>query len=188
MAPVACQVATMSLPALSPPFTSWYFPESSAAGRYTSKLKLFGCLLNPTHEKQNDKDDQDDADEPDATVTIPVPIAAEAATRSDDLFKIAHGATLAAKKSYGRLEKIRASRSRTNKIPSMPYDSAQRRRRRRVAGLRGLFQDILRLIAELRTQRRRGCSMSCVQEQPTGELVKSATREGIPAAIADRIG
>jgi fatty acid desaturase len=34
MAPVACQVATMSLPALSPPFTSWYFPESSAAGRF----------------------------------------------------------------------------------------------------------------------------------------------------------
>jgi hypothetical protein len=41
-----------------------------------------GHLLNPSHEKQNDKDDQDDADESDATVTIPVPIAAEAATES----------------------------------------------------------------------------------------------------------
>jgi len=46
-----------------------------------SKLKLFGCLLNPSHEKQNDKDD---ADESDATVTIPVPIAAEAATESTE--------------------------------------------------------------------------------------------------------
>jgi hypothetical protein len=72
------------LPALSPPFTSRYFPVSCAAGRYTSKLKLFGCLLNPSHEKQNDKDDQDDADESDATVTIPVPIAAEAATKSTE--------------------------------------------------------------------------------------------------------
>jgi hypothetical protein len=54
----------MALPALSPPFTSRYFPVSCAAGRYTSKLKLFGCLLNPSHEKQNDKDDQDDADGP----------------------------------------------------------------------------------------------------------------------------
>ena len=58
----------MALPALSPPFTSRYFPVSCAAGRYTSKLKLFGCLLNPSHEKQNDKDDQDDADESDATL------------------------------------------------------------------------------------------------------------------------
>jgi hypothetical protein len=49
-----------------------------------SKLKLFGCLLNPSHEKQNDKDDQDDADESDATMTIPVPIAAEAATESTE--------------------------------------------------------------------------------------------------------
>ena len=72
----------MALPALSPPFTSRYFPVSCAAGRYTSKLKLFGCLLNPSHEKQNDKDDQDDANESDATVTVPVPIAAEAATES----------------------------------------------------------------------------------------------------------
>jgi hypothetical protein len=70
------------LPALSPPFTSRYFQVSCAAGRYTCKLKLFGGLLNPSHEKQNDKDDQDDADESDATVTIPVPIAAEAATES----------------------------------------------------------------------------------------------------------
>jgi hypothetical protein len=74
----------MALPALSPPFTSRYFPVSCAAGRYTSKLKLFGCLLNPSHEKQNDKDDQDDADESDATVTIPVPIADEAATESTE--------------------------------------------------------------------------------------------------------
>jgi len=74
----------MALPALSPPFRSRYFPVSCAAGRYTSKLKLFGCLLNPSHEKQNDKDDQDDADESDATVTIPVPIAAEAATESTE--------------------------------------------------------------------------------------------------------
>jgi hypothetical protein len=74
----------MALPALSPPFTSRYFPVSCAAGRYTFKLKLFGCLLNPSHEKQNDKDDQDDADESDATVTIPVPIAAEAATESTE--------------------------------------------------------------------------------------------------------
>jgi hypothetical protein len=74
----------MALPLLSPPFTSRYFPVSCAAGRYTSKLKLFGCLLNPSHEKQNDKDDQDDADESDATVTIPVPIAAEAATKSTE--------------------------------------------------------------------------------------------------------
>jgi hypothetical protein len=74
----------MALPALSPPFTSRYFPVSCAAGRYTSKLKLFGCLLDPSHEKQNDKDDQDDADESDATVTIPVPIAAEAATESTE--------------------------------------------------------------------------------------------------------
>ncbi len=58
--------------------------RSLPAGRYTSKLKLFGCLLNPSHEKQNDKDDQDDADESDATVTIPVPIAAEAATESTE--------------------------------------------------------------------------------------------------------
>jgi hypothetical protein len=35
-------------PALSPPFTSRYFPVSCAAGRYTSKLKLLGCLLNPS--------------------------------------------------------------------------------------------------------------------------------------------
>jgi hypothetical protein len=74
----------MALPALSPPFTSRYFPVSCAAGRYTFKLKLFGCLLDPSHEKQNDKDDQDDADESDATVTIPVPIAAEAATESTE--------------------------------------------------------------------------------------------------------
>ena len=59
---------------LASPFTSRYFPVSCAAGRYT-KLKLFGCLLNPFHEKQKDKDDQDDADESDATVTIPVLIA-----------------------------------------------------------------------------------------------------------------
>ena len=45
---------------------------------------MFGGLLNPSHEKQNDKDDQDDADESDATVTIPVPIAAEAATESTE--------------------------------------------------------------------------------------------------------
>jgi hypothetical protein len=57
---------------------------TAMGGRYTSKLKLFGCLLNPSHEKQNDKDDQDDADESDATVTIPVPIAAEAATQSTE--------------------------------------------------------------------------------------------------------
>jgi hypothetical protein len=43
----------MALPALSPPFTSRYFPVSCAAGRYTSKLKLFGCLLNPSHEKSH---------------------------------------------------------------------------------------------------------------------------------------
>jgi hypothetical protein len=40
------------------------------------------AFLNPSHEKQNDKDDQDDADESDATMTIPVSIAAEAATES----------------------------------------------------------------------------------------------------------
>jgi hypothetical protein len=38
----------MALPALSPPFTSRYFPVSCAAGRYTSKLKLLRCLLNPS--------------------------------------------------------------------------------------------------------------------------------------------
>src|ERR1700730_5578984 len=54
------------------------------ANHSASKLKLFGGLLNPSHEKQNDKDDQDDADESDATVTIPVPIAAEAATESTE--------------------------------------------------------------------------------------------------------
>jgi hypothetical protein len=70
------------LSTLASPFTSRYFPVSCAAGHYT-KLK-FGCLLNPFHEKQNDKDDQDDADESDATVTIPVPIAAEAATESTE--------------------------------------------------------------------------------------------------------
>jgi len=42
------EVATMALPALSPPFTSRYFPVSCAAGRYTSKLKLLRCLLNPS--------------------------------------------------------------------------------------------------------------------------------------------
>ena len=68
---------------LASPFTSRYFPVSCAARRYT-KLKLFGCLLNPFHEKQKTKDDQDDADESDATVTIPVPIAAEAATESTE--------------------------------------------------------------------------------------------------------
>jgi hypothetical protein len=36
-----------------------------------------------------------------------------------------------------------------DKIPSMPCDSAQRRRQRRVTGLRELFQEILRLIAAL---------------------------------------
>jgi hypothetical protein len=70
------------LSTLASPFTSRYFPVSCAAGRYT-KLKLFGCLLNPFHEKK-DKDDQDDADESDATVTIPVPVAAEAATESTE--------------------------------------------------------------------------------------------------------
>ena len=72
----------MALPALSPPFTSRYFPVSCAAGRYTCKLKLFGCLLNPSHEKQNDKDDQDDADDADAAVTVAVAVAAEAATEA----------------------------------------------------------------------------------------------------------
>jgi hypothetical protein len=73
----------MALPALSPPFASRYFPVSCAAGRCTFKLKLFGCLLNPSHEKQNDKDDQDDADESDATVTIPVEAATESTEQED---------------------------------------------------------------------------------------------------------
>ncbi len=73
----------MALPALSPPFASRYFPVSCAAGRCTFKLKLFGCLLNPSHEKQNDKDDQDDADEFDATVTIPVEAATEFTEQED---------------------------------------------------------------------------------------------------------
>jgi len=38
----------MALPALSPPFTSRYFPVSCAAGCYTSNLKLLRCLLNPS--------------------------------------------------------------------------------------------------------------------------------------------
>ena len=41
----------------------------------------FGCLLNPSHEKQNDKDDHDDAD---AAVTKPVAVAAEAAAESTE--------------------------------------------------------------------------------------------------------
>jgi len=40
----------------------------------------FGCLLDLSHEKQDDKDNHDDADEADPTVTISVSIAAEAAT------------------------------------------------------------------------------------------------------------
>jgi hypothetical protein len=28
-------------------------PSVLRSGRYTSKLKLFGCFLNPSHEKQN---------------------------------------------------------------------------------------------------------------------------------------
>jgi hypothetical protein len=47
------------------------------------QAKLFGCLLNPSHEKQNDKDDQDDADESDATVTIPVEAATESTEQED---------------------------------------------------------------------------------------------------------
>jgi hypothetical protein len=39
-------------------------------------------LLDPAHEKQNDKDNQNDADDPDAAVTVPVSIAAEASTES----------------------------------------------------------------------------------------------------------
>ena len=74
----------MALPALSPPFTSRYFPVSCAAGRYTSKLKLFGCLLNPSHEKQYDEDDQDDTDDTDATVTESVTIAAEPAAEATE--------------------------------------------------------------------------------------------------------
>src|ERR1700682_1542162 len=53
-----------------------------------SRRNCFGRLLNPSHEKQDDKDDHDDADEADATVTISVPIAAEpaaeAAEQKDD--------------------------------------------------------------------------------------------------------
>ena len=37
-------------------------------------------LLDPAHEKQNDKDNQNDADDPDAAVTVPVSITAEAST------------------------------------------------------------------------------------------------------------
>jgi len=44
----------------------------------------FGCLLNPSHEKQYDKDDHDDADDPDAAVTKPVAVAAEAAAESTE--------------------------------------------------------------------------------------------------------
>ena len=36
--------------------------------------------LNPSHENQDEKDNHDNANEADATVTISVPIAAEAAT------------------------------------------------------------------------------------------------------------
>lgn len=39
-------------------------------------------LLDPAHEKQNDKDNQNDADDPDAAVTVPVSITAEASTES----------------------------------------------------------------------------------------------------------
>jgi hypothetical protein len=42
------------------------------------------AFLNPSHEKQNDKDDQNNTDEPDATMTIPVSIAAEAAAESTE--------------------------------------------------------------------------------------------------------
>jgi hypothetical protein len=45
-----------------------------AAGRYASKRRLFGGLLNPSHEQQDQANDQNDADEPDAAVTIPVAI------------------------------------------------------------------------------------------------------------------
>jgi hypothetical protein len=39
-------------------------------------------LLDPAHEKQNDKDNQNDADDPDAAVTVAVSITAEASTES----------------------------------------------------------------------------------------------------------
>jgi hypothetical protein len=42
------------------------------------------AFLNPSHEKQNDKDDQNNTDEPNAAMTIPVPIAAEAAAESTE--------------------------------------------------------------------------------------------------------
>jgi hypothetical protein len=44
--------------------------------------EVFGCLLDPSHNDKNDKDDYGNADDSDAAVTIPVPIAAEAATES----------------------------------------------------------------------------------------------------------
>jgi hypothetical protein len=68
-------------------FAAIYFAVLPSVLRSRSlhfQAELFGCFLNPSHEKQNDKDDQDDADESDATVTIPVPIAAEAATESTE--------------------------------------------------------------------------------------------------------
>jgi hypothetical protein len=43
-----------------------------------------GCVLNSSHEKQDDEDDHDNPDGADATVTVPVPIATEAATESSE--------------------------------------------------------------------------------------------------------
>ena len=80
--------------------------------RRAALLKLFGCLLNPSHEKQNDKYDQDDADESDATMTIPVPIAAEAATESTEQEDYENDNEDESKRHGG--------------LPSATYDSAAR--------------------------------------------------------------